>query len=627
VSVKPPAAQNAHTLAGTPATVARAEAPPLQYWRRWCEDAGAPLAAGTESETNTEAPVPAPAPQRQAKPADAATTAAEAPYRVLIVEDDISQALFAESILMGAGMQAAVVLATTEVMAAMERFRPELVLMDLHMPGMDGTELTTMIRRHEAFAHVPVVFLTGDTDPERHLQALEVGADDFLAKPVPPRHLIAAVQSRVKRARMLQRQRSGEGRHPTTGLYTRPHMLNRLNTAIPGPAEGAVCFLEIENFAALRDRLGYARIEVLLAEAGRHLGQLAGDDAVSRLNDNTFVLHAATLTDVALEAWARKLRDGLGRHVFTSDGESLRLRAQVGYTALAHGFEDASSALAAAEQALREARNTTTGIAAYAPPAPGQARRDQTLGDIVTEAMAADRLELAFQPIVAVAGGDEAQYQTLLRVRDADGKLYTAGAVLPAIEAAGTIGEVDQKVVRLAVEVLRRREHEKRPVRLFVSQSPRTLAHEGHADWLLETLALAELTQGSLVVDIRLDDALLHALSVEEFCAAMVPAGVQLCLSQYRHGDEADALLARLPLGFVRLSADYSRQLEERPVHDEMRTVIERAHRLGLQVIGQHVEEPQAAATLWMSGIDYIQGNLVQHVAEGLDFDFQHAVI
>ena len=55
--------------------------------------------------------------------------------------------------------------------------------------------------------------------------------------------------------------------------------------------------------------------------------------------------------------------------------------------------------------------------------------------------------------------------------------------------------------------------------------------------------------------------------------------------------------------------------------------LIDRAHRLGLQVIGQQVEDPQAAATLWMSGIDFIQGNLVQAAASDLDFDFNNAVL
>ena len=122
------------------------------------------------------------------------------PYRVLIVEDDRSQALFAEAILRGAGMRPEVIAQPEQVMAAMERFDPDLVLMDLHLPGISGTVLTTRIREHPRFEQVPVVFLTGDQDPERQLEVLELGADDYILKPVRPRHLIAAVQSRVRRA-------------------------------------------------------------------------------------------------------------------------------------------------------------------------------------------------------------------------------------------------------------------------------------------------------------------------------------------------------------------------------------------------------------------------------------------
>ena len=58
-----------------------------------------------------------------------------------------------------------------------------------------------------------------------------------------------------------------------------------------------------------------------------------------------------------------------------------------------------------------------------------------------------------------------------------------------------------------------------------------------------------------------------------------------------------------------------------------MRSAIEHAHRLGLQVIGQQVEDAQSAATLWMTGVDYIQGNLVQRPAGDLEFDFRHSVL
>ncbi|KLI99418.1 EAL domain-containing protein [Luteimonas sp. FCS-9] len=594
----------------------RAEFPPTAYWRRWAADAGRPSLPDAT---------------------DAAAGAAEAgtvplsdegrPYRVLVVEDDPSQALFAESVLNGAGLQARVVAIANEFLSTVADFAPDLVLMDLHMPGMDGAELTALLRQQPAHRHIPVVFLTGDVDPERQFEALEVGADDFLTKPVRPRHLVSAVQNRIRRARTLQ-QMPDPGRNPVTGLNSRLQLLQQLAEAIPAQPRGALAFVEIEGITALRDRYGYAGLETILTDAGRHLRQLVDGAAATRLNDNTFLIFAPTVDRTALDAWARGLRDGIGSHPFPLAGQSIRLRALIGYADLAHAYEDPGSALAAAEQALRDARGTPAGIAVHIP-APATAPGDAapSLSEDLRGALDEGRIELAFQPIVSVAGGDEPQYQTLLRLRGRDGELHSAARILPAAELAGLLLDIDRRVLELAVATLAERTQRGGAMRLFVSQSSRSLVHPGYADWLLQRLDEAGVPGAALVIDVRQDDALIHALSLQEFCARMVPAGVQLCLGQYSDGEEANALLAQLPLGFVRLSGRYSRQLDEPRVRDEMRGAVERAHRLGLQVIGQQVENPQAAATLWMSGIDYIQGNLVQRVADALDFDFHHSVL
>lgn len=602
----------------------RAEFPPAHYWRRWAADA-VPAEAPGEEAPDPLAELPALAASRPAGDGDGQ---ADTPYRVLIVEDDPSQALFAESVINGAGMQALVAGAPGEVISSLEQFQPDLVLMDLHMPGMDGVELTGLIRAHAELGRVPIVFLTGDPDPERQFEVLDVGADDFLHKPVRPRHLVLTVQNRVRRARALQADAKPAERHPATGLHTRPQMLQLLSGAIVGAREGGLFFIEVEGTGALRDRFGYATLEAILTDAGRRIRTLAGEHPASRLNDNTFLVFAADVSGPQdLAAFARALRDGLGREAFSAEGQTVRLRGLVGYASLAHGFGNAGAALASAEQALRSARAVPIGIAEWQPAAPLDVREDAGLADMVREAVDGHGFELAFQPIVAVAGGDEAQYQTLARMRDRDGRLYTAAEFLPAADAAGLLHEIDHRVLSLAIGTLQRRRGEGRGIRLFVTQSARSLTRPGYAAELLALLAAKDIEGPSLVIDVRQEDALIHALSLQEFCSAMVPAGVQLCLSQYRPDAEARALLAQLPLGYVRLSARYSSGLDDGQVRDEMREAIEQAHRLGLQVIGQQVEDPQAAATLWMSGVDFIQGNLVQRAAGGLDFDFQHSVL
>ncbi len=613
--------------AGEPAPVTRTETPPPGYWRRWTTDA-APAARPTRTRVrgrpaNDDAS-PALEPDMAAAAPSVLTTAE--PYRVLIVEDDRAQALFAEGVLNGAGIEALVESDPARVLATMASARSELVLMDLHMPGMSGTELTALIREHPAFLHTPIVFLTGDPDPDRQFEALECGADDFLQKPIRPRHLVAAIESRVKRARALVRHRSSDAdRHPDTGLLTVPHLMQQLAAALPGDGRGGVLFIEVEGTASLRERHGYATLERIMGEAGKQLARLAGPCPAARLNDNAFLVHCPELAPADIEAEARRLRDGIAAETIELDGGAIRLRAAIGHVALAHAFADAGSALEAAEQAVREARNASTGLAAYAPPERPDGLRE--LAADLLPALAEHRFELIYQPIVAVAGGEDAQYQTLLRLHGADGVLHNAGEIVPAAESIGAIADVDRWVLEHALELLRQFRVQQHPLRLFVPQSPRSLGRDGYAEWLAAAMAERELDGPSLVLDLRLPEVMIHSVTVQQCCDQLVPAGVQFCLSQYEHGAEADALLSQLPLGFVRLSTRYAGADEKGDVRDEMRTAIDRAHRRGLQVVGHGVEDPRAAATLWMGGIDYIQGNLVQHAVGELDFDFQHAVL
>ena len=237
------------------------------------------------------------------------------------------------------------------------------------------------------------------------------------------------------------------------------------------------------------------------------------------------------------------------------------------------------------------------------------------------------QLELAYQPIVVVAGGGTAQYQVLLRLRRPDGTLLQAGQVIPAAEAAGRIADLDQQVLDHALGLLQHYQHATPPLRLFVSQSARTLAREAFAEWLEQSLAQRGVAGTSLVIDLRLDDAQIHTVTLQQFCTRMMAAGVQFCLSQFEPSEENNALLSQLPLGYVRMASRYAASHNDPVLRDQLRESINLAHRHGLLIIGQQIEDAQAAAAMWMGGVDLIQGNLVQSVGKELDFDFQSAVL
>lgn len=562
------------------------------------------------------------APNAPAPVGDAGTGshAAETPYRILIVEDDRGQALFAQSVLHGAGMQAEVQMQPDGVLEAIQRFRPDLVLMDLHMPGKDGMSLTLLIRQQPEYLHLPIVFLTGDPDPERQFEVLESGADDFLNKPIRPRHLIAAVSNRIQRARQRQAPAPRATLNTDTGLPTRTFLLQQLGATLQDQVGGGLFFVEIGSALSLRERYGYAVFEQLMNQAGRRLADVAAPHPVARLNDNSFLCLSTGVAEDGLDAQAERLRDGLTGNAFdVRDNETLNLRASIGYTALSLGFADAGSALEATERAVLQARLRGNNLAAYAPA--------QVAEDAPRISLEDGQFELAYQPIVAVAGSDQAQYQVLLRMRQADGSLLPASQVIPAAESAGGIAQIDHWVLEHALFVLAERQAKGPSLRLFVSQSPRTLARESHAQWLLQTLAERGIEGTSLVIDLRMADALIHTVTLRDFCNQLMPAGVQFCLSQFEPGREADALLTQLPLGYLRVASRYASAHTDPNLRDELRNVIDQAHRAGLQVIGQQIEDPQAAAAMWMGGVDFIQGNLVQAVGSELGFDFHNAVL
>ncbi|MCD7097928.1 EAL domain-containing protein [Stenotrophomonas sp. MMGLT7] len=598
------------------------ETPPPGYWRRWSgteapataglaampsQPAGT-IAAGDGDATGT-GPTAAPAP------------ADDSPYRVLIVEDDRSQALFAQSVLHGAGMQAMVLTRADGVLPAIAAYRPDLVLMDLHLPETDGMRLTAMIRQNRQWQRLPIVFLTGDRDPERQYEVLDSGADDFLVKPIRPRHLIAAVANRIRRSRQQDQPPPGPGALPRApeppGLASRGHLDRQLDAALAAGAAGGLFFIEIAGALGLRERYGYAAFERLMLQAGLRLSEAAGDDLLARLGDNSFLLLSRG-AEADLAARARELARRLSAQpCLARDDEPVHLRSTIGHAPLDAGFGDAGSALEAVERAALQARLQRDGVHGFSA---AEAEAD-------TLAMVEGQLEPAYQPIVAVAGSDCAQYQVLLRLRRADGTLLSAGQVVPAAEAAGRIADLDQQVLEHALELLDRYRHATPPLRLFVSQSPRTLARQPFADWLLANLERRRLAGAALVIDLRLDDALIHTLAVQRFCEQLAPAGVQFCLSRFEPGPEAEALPGLLPLRYLRVAGRFAASHGDEALREELRALIDGAHRAGLQVIGQQIEDAQAAAAMWGGGVDFIQGNLVQSVSRDLDFDFKNAIV
>ena len=120
--------------------------------------------------------------------------------RVLVVDDDASLAEMLTIVLEAEGLSTAVCRSGDEVMSAFASFKPDVVLLDLMLPGLDGM---SVCRRIRATSAVPIIMLTAKADTPDVVRGLEAGADDYVTKPFKNTELVARVRARLRRAEQL----------------------------------------------------------------------------------------------------------------------------------------------------------------------------------------------------------------------------------------------------------------------------------------------------------------------------------------------------------------------------------------------------------------------------------------
>jgi diguanylate cyclase (GGDEF)-like protein len=231
------------------------------------------------------------------------------PYRVLLVDDDPPLAAHHAAILRQAGMATVTVTDPLYVMAPLIEFAPDLILIDMYMPGCSGLELAAVIRQQEAYISIPIVFLSSETNLSKQLAALHLGGDDFLTKPIQPEHLVAVISSRVERSRTL---RSFMVQDSLTGLLNHAATKEQLSTEIVraqrqnGPL--AFALIDIDHFKAVNDTYGHPTGDRVIKSLSRVLKQrLRRTDVVGRYGGEEF---AVVLYDINGSSAVRVL-DGL----------------------------------------------------------------------------------------------------------------------------------------------------------------------------------------------------------------------------------------------------------------------------------------------------------------------------
>lgn len=281
------------------------------------------------------------------------------PQRVLIVDDDVDLAAHYRLVLLGAGMEAEVLQQPEMIAETLSAFRPELVLMDMHMPDVSGPDLAGVIRQYDKWASLPIVYLSAETDLGAQIEALGRGADDFLTKPISDAQLVSAVRVRVERARQLAEQISKDS---LTGLLK--HAVIKEATGIEviraqrigKPV--SVAMLDIDHFKNVNDTYGHAMGDVVISSIAMLLRQrLRQSDIVGRYGGEEFVAVLPECDNAAAFRLLEDIRQRFAAVRFSHKGKEFNCTISIGM-ACSEQYPDRNGAalLVAADAALYAAK-------------------------------------------------------------------------------------------------------------------------------------------------------------------------------------------------------------------------------------------------------------------------------
>ncbi|NYS61805.1 diguanylate cyclase [Vreelandella salicampi] len=218
--------------------------------------------------------------------------AGDEPLRVLVVDDEPDAADYHTLILEQAGMAVTQVNHPADALAALERFSPDLLLVDVYMPVCSGEELASIIRQQLEHVGLPIIYLSTETDREKQISAMSAGVEAFLTKPVSPTELVSAVRLRAERLRML---RSLMSRDSMTGLYNHSTTTELINKALAlghrEDSQHTLVMIDIDCFKEVNDTHGHlAGDQVIITLARLLKSRLRNSDIIGRYGGEEFVV-------------------------------------------------------------------------------------------------------------------------------------------------------------------------------------------------------------------------------------------------------------------------------------------------------------------------------------------------
>jgi len=520
------------------------------------------------------------------------------PIDVLIVDDTPENLRLLSTMLIRRGYSVRKAINGSMALTAAQALPPDLILLDIMMPLMDGYEVCQQLKANPKTAEIPIIFLSALDDVFDKVQAFSVGGADYISKPfhleevlARVRHQLAlrAAQQEIKQLNAQLEERIRERTHQLelanarlvemamhdslTKLPNRVALFEHLENALQRVhadvnAQFAVLLLDCDGFKVINDSLGHLAGDELLTAISRRLQRvIKSSDCLARLGGDEFAVCLTSASDVAgATRVAERIQSVLAepfqlkdRHVFTTASIGIVIGTNQ-YQRPEHLLRDADTAMYRAK-AMGKARWQL-----FDPELHKTALDRLHLETNLRQALAQNEFDVHYQPIVSLATGSICGFEALIRWHHASEGMISPAVFIPIAEESGLIADIGYWVLRQACIQLREwQQHAIMPDNLTISVnlSARQFGQPNLIGQIDKILAETQLDPRCLKLEITESAIVDNPNAATKILQQLRKRHIQLSIDDFGTGYSSLSYLHSFPVDNLKIDRSFVQRLDE----------------------------------------------------------------
>ena len=563
--------------------------------------------------------------------------------KILVSDDDQNVRLLTRQCLEAEGMIVVEAADGLETLDVFVRERPDLVFLDVEMPGMTGLEVCARIRQLPQGETIPIMIVTGSDDRQSIDAGFQAGATQYKTKPVNWSLLGRDVQYMLRASNAFNALKRQEDRlrylayyDPLTSLPNRRSFNEQLTRILKRSerrhSNAALLFIDLDHFKRINDSIGHGRGDRLLVEIAKRLTmELREDDAINyfsdesadsdddrasgnteiaRLGGDEFTVVLSDIEDTRhVERVATRILNSLSQPIALQSHNPV-VTPSIGIAIFPHDGRDPDTLVRNADTAMYVAK--AEGRACYRfydEEMNSRAVEQLKMEEELRDAMRRHELELRYQPQIDSRTGEVVSMEALVRWKHPERGMISPLEFIPVAERTGQIIDLGEWVMgEVAKHCLYWESLGLRPFRICVNISPLQFNQPALPQWIEDFLKRSklpadrlelELTESAIMTDAKTNIAKLRALKA---------LGLQLAVDDFGTGYSSLSYLKRFPIDTLKIDQSFIADLHSPDGAAIVDAIIALAKSLNLRVIAEGIEDEYQLSYLVDKECDLLQG-------------------